>query len=454
MEGMIYKFLNASTFDGYNPYRVTKGGFDWETIEPDDPWSYIGYWGDHQLIYLLKFLEFAADYFPDLLPGLLDKACFVYANVPYKIKPYREILKSPKETIDFDFELDEKIRESRAEMGADGALLNDAKGTILRVNFTEKILAVILAKLSNFIPEGGIWMNTQRPEWNDANNALVGNGVSMVTLYYLRRFLHFLKNLLAQTELKNVPVSAELADFYAKTADVLFQMLPLLRGKIADQERKSIVDQLGEAASAFRWNVYQQAFSGAQIEISFDSLRHFVDAAQQCIEHSILANERPDHLYHGYNLVAPDTMSIAHLNEMLEGQVAALSAGYLSAASSLQLLDALKASPLYRPDQQSYLLYPNKNLPGFLQKNTVTEAQLSQSGILKRLSGRDFSAILERDAHGDYHFNGNFKNANDLAAALESNNQLEPELKTALLQLFESVFQHKAFTGRSGTFFG
>ena len=26
--------------------------------EPDDPWSYIGYWGDHQIIYLLKFLEF------------------------------------------------------------------------------------------------------------------------------------------------------------------------------------------------------------------------------------------------------------------------------------------------------------------------------------------------------------------------------------------------------------
>jgi hypothetical protein len=41
--------------------------------------------------------------------------------------------------------------------------------------------------MSNLIPEGGIWMNTQRPEWND-NNALVGNGVSMVTLCYLRDF--------------------------------------------------------------------------------------------------------------------------------------------------------------------------------------------------------------------------------------------------------------------------
>ncbi len=40
IDGMIHKFLNASTFDGYNPYRVTKDGFDWETIEPDNPWSY------------------------------------------------------------------------------------------------------------------------------------------------------------------------------------------------------------------------------------------------------------------------------------------------------------------------------------------------------------------------------------------------------------------------------
>ena len=43
IEGMIHKFLNATTFDGYNPYRVTKDGFDWEVIEPDNPWSYIGY---------------------------------------------------------------------------------------------------------------------------------------------------------------------------------------------------------------------------------------------------------------------------------------------------------------------------------------------------------------------------------------------------------------------------
>ena len=204
IEGMIFKFLNASTFDGYNPYRVTKNGIDWERIEPDDPWSYIGYWGDHQIIYLLKFLEFIENHYPGRLESYFDRQDFVYANVPYKIKCYEEILKNPKDTIDFDHELDNKIKERWLWLGADSALLQDRQGSIYHVNFVEKILATVLAKMSNFVPEGGIWMNTQRPEWNDANNALVGNGLSMVTLYYLRRFLTFFDRILENTKTKEV----------------------------------------------------------------------------------------------------------------------------------------------------------------------------------------------------------------------------------------------------------
>ncbi|MBN2236968.1 MAG: hypothetical protein JW729_05380, partial [Bacteroidales bacterium] len=99
IESMIHKFLNATTFDGYNPYRVTKDGFDWETIEPNDPWSFIGYWGDHQIIYLLKFLEFIENHYPNKLAESLNTDMFVYANVPYKIKSYSDILKNPKDTI-------------------------------------------------------------------------------------------------------------------------------------------------------------------------------------------------------------------------------------------------------------------------------------------------------------------------------------------------------------------
>ena len=88
IENVIAKFVNASTVDGYNPYRITKQGIDWEVEEPDDPWSYIGYWGDHQIIYLLKLLELSNSFHPARLADLLNKRAYSYANVPYRIKAF------------------------------------------------------------------------------------------------------------------------------------------------------------------------------------------------------------------------------------------------------------------------------------------------------------------------------------------------------------------------------
>ncbi|HEY9114106.1 MAG TPA: hypothetical protein VIN10_05360, partial [Bacteroidales bacterium] len=79
---IISKFVNASTADGYNPYRIMRNGIDWESPDPDDPWSYIGYWGDHQIIYLQKLLELSNDYHPGKLDEFLTKEIFAYANIP------------------------------------------------------------------------------------------------------------------------------------------------------------------------------------------------------------------------------------------------------------------------------------------------------------------------------------------------------------------------------------
>ena len=49
-------------------------------------------------------------------------------------------------------------------------------------------------------------------------------------------------------------------------------------------------------------------------------------------------------------------VSISYLSEMLEGQVAVLSSGYLSSKEALNVLDGLKSSALFRQDQYSYLL--------------------------------------------------------------------------------------------------
>ncbi|MFM7487706.1 MAG: hypothetical protein ACKO13_12410, partial [Cytophagales bacterium] len=256
VDGMIFKFLNATTFDGYNPYRVTKNGIDWERIEADDPWSYIGYWGDDQIIYLLKFLEFSEMHQPGRLASYFNQNLFVYANVPYKIKTYEEILKNPKDTIHFDHQLDRAIEKRRHILGADSALLQNKTEAIHHVNFIEKILALVLAKMSNFIPEGGIWMNTQRLEWNDANNALVGNGVSMVTLCYLRRFFAFLSNVMKGSDVAEVMISEELATFFQRANDGLKKHHHFLTGTLSDTNRKTVLDALGIAASDYRQQVY------------------------------------------------------------------------------------------------------------------------------------------------------------------------------------------------------
>ncbi len=463
IDGMIHKFLNASTFDGYNPYRVTKSGFDWEVIEPDDPWSYIGYWGDHQIIYLLKFLEFIEDYYPSRLGKYWDSPVFVYANVPYKIKSYYDIIDNPKDTIVFDHQLHQSIDKRREEMGADGTLLTGQQGQIVHVNLLEKLLVTILAKCSNFIPEAGIWLNTQRPEWNDANNALVGNGVSMVTLYYLRRFLVKFREIIGVVETEDVEVSEELTIFLHRVVDTLNKHESVLKRNFSDVERMQVMDGLGVAGSDYREQIYNSGYSGKKKKLSKKELLEFTDTVLAFLDHSISANKRKDDLYHSYNLVSIEPgkgASVDYLSVMLEGQVAVLSAGYLKSEEVLKLLDSMRKSELYREDQNSYILYPNKQLPGFMEKNVIPAPLVKNSELLTKLVASGNRQILEKDVEGLFHFNGNFNNANDLKRTLDvlekdrDYTALVSAERQRVLGIFEEVFDHKSFTGRSGTFFG
>ena len=461
IESMIHKFLNATTFDGYNPYRVTKDGFDWEIIEENDPWSYIGYWGDHQIIYLLKFLEFIENHYPNQLEKRFSEDIFVYANVPYKIKKYQSILINPKDTIDFDHKLDAKIHQKREELGADGALLRDENFFICKVNLIEKLLATVLAKVSNFIPEGGIWMNTQRPEWNDANNALVGNGVSMVTLNYLYRFINFFEKIVHKSSTEEVEISSELAIFFNEVVATFNKNKNILSGSVSDKERKTVLDGLGEAGSVYRTTIYENGFSSNKTKVTKLELLAFFTITKEYLEHTIKANKRTDNLYHAYNLMTIENdkeVSVSYLSEMLEGQVAVLSAGYLSPKEALKVLDGMKQSALFRENQYSYILYPNKNLGRFDEKNIISEASVESSKLLSKLIADNNTQIINKDIFGKYHFNANFNNANRLKETFENlpkeYDSLVEKESELLLEIFEEVFNHKAFTGRSGTFFG
>jgi len=458
LESMIAKFLNASTADGYNPYRVTRSGFDWEAPEEDTPWSNIGYWGDHQIIYLLKLLELSFKFDANELTKRMSDDIYSYANVPYRICGYKDLLKDPKNTIEFDFSLHEKILEKEKEIGSDARFLTNETGEIYQVNLTEKLLATLLSKLSNFIPGAGIWMNTQRPEWNDANNALVGNGVSMVTLYYIRRYLTFLINLFEKVESKSLTISIEVKDFFEKIYKVFELHKTILIGEISNKNRKQILDSLGKAGEEYRFNIYDKGFTGKKQSIDKNEIINFSKIVRECIDNTISLNERDDHLYHAYNLISvkDDEIIISNLYEMLEGQVAVISSGYLNTKQVIQILNALYKSKLYRKDQNSFILYPNRDLPKFIEKNQITEEQLNSSNLLKKLIEIGNQDIVVRDEDGMYHFNGEIRNSKELKIRLENLSQIDGEInneKEEVLEFYELIFNHKAFTGRSGTFY-
>jgi len=190
-------------------------------------------------------------------------------------------------------------------------------------------------------------------------------------------------------------------------------------------------------------------------------LKNFTQVCIDFIEHSIKANQREDKLYHAYNLISveKDKVKISYLSEMLEGQVAVLSSGKLSGKECLEVLDALRNSSLYRADQNSYILYPNKDLPKFLEKNILSEEIVKKSELLYTLVNSGNTTILNKDIKGNYHFNGNFNNAGDVKISLENLKTkkeyvaLVEKEEELILNIFEEVFNHKAFTGRSGTFF-
>ena len=453
-ESFISKFVNASTADGYNPYRITRDGFEWEVLHADDPWSNIGYWGDHQVNYLLKLIEFSNRHHPGKIAGFLGREIFVYADVPYRIAAYPSLLEDPRNSVTYDEERARVIAGRVAQTGGDGKLLTLADGSVCRASLLEKLLVTTLTKLGNLAPGAGIWMNTRRPEWNDANNALVGYGLSMVTLCYLRRFLAVLADLLDHDAAAQYTVADEVAAFFAGVEKILTRHAFVLDSAVTPRDRKRFMDEMGLVSSAYRGRVYA-GFSGGKSVLKKPAIQALIGTAKTWLDHSIALNRRDDGLFHSYNLlhVEADGYGVEHLYEMLEGQVAVLSSGHLDAQQSLALLTALRESDIYRSDQNSYMLYPDRKLPLFQDKNVIAAAVVEGNNWIRAELASGRKDFVEQDVNAVVHFNSRFRNARELRAALDRDADVSEQQKTALCGIYESVFNHRQFTGRSGTMY-
>jgi hypothetical protein len=437
LQQMLAVFLNASTADGYNPYRISRdGGIDWELADPNDSWSHIGYWGDHQIVYLLRLLESEERYRPGELASWLNRREYASANVPFRIAGLDATLVDPRTTITFDVAMHRRLLAAAAEVGADAKLVADSNGDVQLVSLAEKLLVPLLVKLSNFVPDGGTWLNTLRPEWNDANNALAGWGLSMVTVANAGRYLRFCERVFAGSE----PI--ELSEPVAVLLERLTAIYGAAPEPFDDTSRYEFLVAVGRAGEDHRRAVYAGGL-GTRRSVPMAGVRDLIASVLPVLKRAIASNRRDDGLYHGYNLlhVEAGQAQVTHLYPMLEGQAAVLGSGMLAPAEEVAVLRALRSSDLYRADQNSYLLYPDIALPSFLSRNTITS-----------VPPLDDPRVFVRDSHGEWHFRADLRNANDLAGRLDAL-KVDAPVRGATLALWEKVFRHREFTGRSRTFF-
>ena len=443
---MITAFLGAMTTDGYNPYRISRDGIDWETVEPDDPWSQIGYWGDHQVIYLLRLLEAGQAHDPALLPGLWDRALFSFADVPYRLRPHDEQTAQPKSTITFDDAAHDQAHARARRLGADGLLVCDDAGLPQLATLAEKLAIILLVKAGSLVPGGGLWLHTQRPEWNDANNALVGNGLSVVTLAHLRRFLNFLVAL---------PGADRPFTVSAATLTALHGFGALLRATplaVVDDAsgRRAFLDGAGHLLDVWRAAGYRSAAGRQRAAAPAGLLTTLAHDLLPLVDATLARCRRADGLFHSYNLVdlSDGRAEVSHLYPMLEGQVALLGSGMLGLGESVTLLDALFASPLFCPVRQSFLLYPDRQLPGFLARNRLDAAALALP-VTPVILAAHRTDLLQQQSDGTVRFAPALANRGDLeAAGADLGAALQP-----LADAYDRLLQHRAFTGRSGTMF-
>nr|NLI48840.1 hypothetical protein [Propionibacterium sp.] len=302
------------------------------------------------------------------------------------------------------------------------------------------------------MPDAGIWINTQRPEWNDANNALAGPGVSVVTAAYLIGYLDHLTALLGD---RPVRVRRDLRRLLGELADVLSRHDARSSGVDGRLRRAMLVD-LGLAGERYRRAVYGDGPLDLE-PLPADELGRFLAAGAAWLNRSVRAARRPDGLFHSYYVleVGDSEATVRELPLMLEGQVALLASGLLSAEESVELATGLRNSALYRADQHSYLLYPDRELPGFLARNTVPADVVEACAAARAALADPRRTLLVRDEGGGVHFANGLRNARVLAERIGqavADGVLEQD-PSCLLDAYEQTFHHALFTGRSGSFF-
>jgi hypothetical protein len=98
-------------------------------------------------------------------------------------------------------------------------------------------------------------------------------------------------------------------------------------------------------------------------------------------------------------------------------------------------------------------------LPRFLEKNNIPAKAVASCQLFRQLLADGNRQLVGKDIQGGCHFHGSIRNALDVRRILAVLAQagyaeLVAREESRVLEIFEEMFDHQSFTGRSGTFFG
>lgn len=455
-ENTIVKFLNCSSLDGFNPIRIDKFGMDWDDPSKIPEWAALGYFGDHQIIYLIRLIDNLKNFCPSSLERLFSTDIFTYADIPYELAEFDDMIKNPKWTISFNNKRHVATVSNSEKNGEDfkTILQNDRPYC---VSFTEKLAVQAMSKISNLVIGGGVWMNTQKAEWNDANNAIVGYGLSMVTTCQLYHYLVSLTDILENHKNETVNMTGAVYEWLLGITRILNKNIDLIHNKsIDDTSRFSILREFGQCFDEYKNNIYTYNLKNTT-ECTIGTVLDMFKLALPYIEYTIRENKRIDGLYNSYNImeIGENAIQINPLMKMLEGQVSVLECGILDSDEAVSLLTTMKNSDLYSEKEKTYYLYPVNHLPEFMSLNIIPEKYMNTSKLIHTLINTHNNSLVLLDESNTLRFNSSIVSVTALKARLDDlaedphYNALVTDEYEMILECFEKVFSHSSFIGRS-----
>ena len=288
-------------------------------------------------------------------------------------------------------------------------------------------------------------MNTQRPEWNDANNALAGYGLSVVTTAYLHRHLGNLIDLFeGQTELElSADVGACLRDIHSALGSA-----DMDAATASPRKRKALMDALGVAGERFRerLDAPPKRLESVSADVIVSALER-ADVARGTLK----ANRRDDGLYHGYNLVR-----FEEVRPTSSASTRCLRARSRSSrlASSTPQKRATCSSGSSRRRSSSRSATPSCSIPSesssFLEKGVIAPGSEAEAALA---SVKGLASIVEEDAHGVLRFAAGLSTRRDLEREPDEAG-VNADVSARIVEAYEQTFGHLEFTGRSGGMYG